>query len=77
MPEHTWMQIGTLDNEGMRTHSIPGDVCVECSDAKVGRWVPVSQCVSALKAWEEYNEAILEIEGRALELWEDEGGLPR
>lgn len=56
--QHTWMEIGTLDNEGMRTHMIPGDVCVECSDMRIGKWVPVSQCASALAAWEKEHEEL-------------------
>lgn len=54
---HTWTQIGTVDAEGFRTHTIPGDVCVECSNFSEGRYVPVSQCPSALTAWElEHND---------------------
>lgn len=66
MSAHTWMEIGTLDNEGMRTHAIPGDVCVGCSDADVGRWVPVSQCPRALMQWEADHAEIA--------TWEAEGG---
>lgn len=50
--EHKPMQIGTHDREGWRTHSIPGDVCAGCSDPDSGRWVPISQCMEALAAYE-------------------------
>jgi hypothetical protein len=62
---HAWTQIGTIDAEGMRTHAIPGDICVECSDA-TGFLVPVSQCPPALVAWE--------ADHAALDAWEAEGG---
>lgn len=45
---HTWIQIGTRDAEGYRTHSTPGDVCADCSDPQRGLWVPVSECLGAL-----------------------------
>jgi len=46
--DHRPHQIGTHDAEGFRTHSIPGDVCLGCSDPGAGRWVPISQCPRAL-----------------------------
>lgn len=45
---HVPYQIGTRDDEGWRTHAIPGDVCLGCSNPCAGRWVPVSQCPAAL-----------------------------
>lgn len=47
---HVPVQIGTHDPEGHRTHTIPGDVCLGCSEPSVGRWVPVSQCPRAMAA---------------------------
>lgn len=68
MKTHSWMQIGTIDSEGMRSHTTPGDVCVDCSDASVGRWVPVTQCSSALTTWEKDHMK----EQRRLAYWSDE-----
>lgn len=48
--EHVPTQIGTHDAEGHRTHTIPGDVCLGCSDPASGRWVPISQCPKAMAA---------------------------
>jgi hypothetical protein len=48
--QHRPHQIGTHDGEGYRTHTIPGDVCLDCSDPAAGRWVPISQCPRALAA---------------------------
>jgi hypothetical protein len=45
-------QVGTHDAEGWRTHTTPGDVCLGCSDADAGRWVPVSECPTALATYE-------------------------
>lgn len=41
---HNSTFIGTHDEDGERTFLTPGEVCVECSDADTGRWVPVSFC---------------------------------
>ena len=49
---HVPIQIGTHDAEGYRTHAVPADVCLGCSDPSAGRWVPVSQCASALAVLE-------------------------
>lgn len=47
---HRPFQIGTHDGEGFRTHTIPGDVCLDCSTPRMGHWVPISQCSQALAA---------------------------
>lgn len=56
MTPHQWMQIGTTDSEGFRTHTTPGDVCVECSAPSIGKWVPVSQCKAAMITWEQDHQ---------------------
>lgn len=56
--EHRPGQIGTHDREGWRTHSIPGDVCLGCSDVETGRWVPVNQCPAALALYEQERETL-------------------
>lgn len=48
MTRHEPGQIGTHDAEGWRTHTTPGDVCLTCSNAETGLWVPVSACPDAL-----------------------------
>lgn len=50
--DHVWLQIGTHDQEGYRTHAPPGDVCAACSDPDAGRWVPISQCGQAMADYE-------------------------
>lgn len=46
--QHVPGQIGTHDSEGWRTFQTPGDVCLGCSDAEQGYWVPVTECGTAL-----------------------------
>lgn len=48
MNRHRWVQIGTRDAEGYRTHCTPGDVCAACSNWEIGLMVPISQCPLAL-----------------------------
>lgn len=54
--EHYPVQIGTRDAEGYRTFGTPGDVCSACSDPEAGRWVPVSQCPTALARLDELDD---------------------
>lgn len=49
---HVPGQIGTHDREGWRTHQIPGDVCLGCSNPRAGHWVPVTECETALAVYE-------------------------
>lgn len=44
MTEHIPVLIGTHDEQGLRTHSTPGEVCAACSDPELGKWVPASFC---------------------------------
>lgn len=52
MTEHVPGTIGDRDREGWRTFQTPGDVCLGCSDPAAGRWVPVTQCETALAIYE-------------------------
>lgn len=48
MIDHLPVQIGTHNEDGSRTFSPPGEVCLGCSDPDAGRWVPVNQCPVAM-----------------------------
>lgn len=50
--DHVPGQIGTHDAEGWRTFQTPGDVCLGCSDADAGHWVPVTECGISLAIFE-------------------------
>lgn len=61
MTTHQPGQIGTHDAEGWRTHQTPGDVCLTCSDAEAGHWVPVSACPEALAVLDAEHAVQLEL----------------
>lgn len=69
--EHVPGQVGTHDAEGFRTHMIPGDVCLGCSDLDAGRWVAVSECPTALRVYERREAEIERLQQQALDALTD------
>jgi len=52
-PDHTPGQIGQYDKDGYRTFTMPGDICLGCSDSETGVWVSVLDCAAALAIYDQ------------------------